>query len=96
MLPKAVNHWGKYLDDIDIRSLYKGVASPYRQEIELQHVLHQANYVTLRIRIREIKRFTIFDIDETTARTLGQVMLDWADAQKSAANAGQAPQGELK
>jgi len=33
----------------------------------------------MRVRIREIKRFTIFDIDPITARRWGQAMLDWAD-----------------
>lgn len=67
------------MDDIEIRKLHKFLASPYRQEIELQHVLHQADYVTLRVRIREQKRFTVFDIDEPTARTWGRAMLEWAD-----------------
>ena len=67
------------MDEIEIRTLQKFLASPYRQEIELQHVRHRANYMTLRLRIREIKRFTIFDIDETTARTWGRIMLEWAD-----------------
>jgi hypothetical protein len=72
---------GSPLDETKIISLHKILASPYRQEIELQHVEHMADYVTLRIRIREIKRFTIFDIDKTTAQAWGQMMLDWANAQ---------------
>lgn len=83
----------KKLDEIEIRKLHKLLASPYRQEIELQHVLHQADYVTLRIRIREQKRFTIFDIDEPTARAWGQAMLEWAD---TLAQAGQVKAGEGK
>lgn len=67
------------MDEIEIQSLEKFIASPYRQEIELQHVIHRADYVTLRIRIREIKRFTIFDIDEYTARQWGEALLKWAD-----------------
>lgn len=83
----------KKLDEIEIRTLHKLLASPYRQEIELQHVLHQADYVTLRIRIREQKRFTIFDIDEPTARAWGRAMLEWAD---TLAQAGQVKAGEGK
>ena len=42
------------------------------QEIELQQIDHVAGGMSLlRIRIREGKRFTIFDIDPATARTLG-------------------------
>jgi len=70
------------MDEIEVKSLEKFTASPYRQEIELQHVSHQADYVTLRVRIREIKRFTIFDIDPHTARIWGQAMLDWANQQE--------------
>lgn len=66
------------MDETGITTLDKFTASPYRQEIELQHVDHRANYVTLRLRIREIKRFTIFDIDAQTARRWGQAMIDWA------------------
>lgn len=88
------------MDDTEINSLDKFTASPYRQEIELQHVNHRANYVTLRVRIREIKRFTIFDIDPLTAKRWGQTMLDWAaaheghPAQEAAAEA--LAEGELK
>lgn len=57
-------------------------ASPFRQEIELHHVDHEANFSTLRIRIRELKRFTIFDIDEHTAERWGRALLDWAEANK--------------
>lgn len=40
----------------------------------------------LRLRIREGKRFTIFDVDAGTAQALGNALLDW-----SAARAGGAP-----
>ena len=71
------------MDEIEIKSLEKFTASPYRQEIELQHVIHRADYVTLRIRIREMKRFTIFDIDAHTAKIWGQALLDWAARHES-------------
>lgn len=80
------------MDETEVRSLEKFTASPYRQEIELQHVSHRADYVTLRLRIREIKRFTIFDIDPHTARLWGQAMLDWArqhEGEAQADNAGE-------
>lgn len=80
------------MDELEIKSLEKFTASPYRQEIELQHVTHRADYVTLRVRIRELKRFTIFDIDPHTAKIWGQAMLDWAaqhEGQASAADEGE-------
>lgn len=50
------------------------------QEIEL----HQVDYIhggmsLLRVRIREGKRFTIFDIDPVTAREWGAAMQGWGD-----------------
>ena len=83
------------MDEIEIKSLEKFIASPYRQEIELQHVSHRADYVTLRVRIREIKRFTIFDIDPQTARIWGQSMLDWAKQHEGQAAPG-IEEGESK
>lgn len=52
------------------------------QEIELQQIDHaEGGMSLLRIRIREGKRFTIFDIDPGTARQWAQAMQDWADTQ---------------
>ena len=65
----------------EIKVIDKFLATPYRQEIELQHIDHEADFNTLRLRIREIKRFTIFEIDPTTARHWGKALVDWADSQ---------------
>ena len=35
----------------------------------------------LRVRIREGKRFTIFDLDPVTARGWGEAMVAWAESQ---------------
>lgn len=54
------------------------------QEIELQQIDHAEDGMSLlRIRIREGRRFTIFDIDPATARHWSDVMRRWADAQGS-------------
>lgn len=54
------------------------------QEIELQQIDHaEGGMSLLRIRIREGKRFTIFDIDPGTARLWSQTMRAWADTQDS-------------
>lgn len=63
-------------------SFDKFLATPYRQEIELQQINHEAGFSTLRLRIREIKRFTIFEIDSETARHWGNALLEWADTQE--------------
>lgn len=52
------------------------------QEIELQQIDHVEGGMSLmRIRIREAKRFTIFDIDPDTARLWAKAMNEWADTQ---------------
>ena len=54
------------------------------QEIELQQIDHAEGGMSLmRIRIREGKRFTIFDIDPMTARQWAQAMQTWADTQET-------------
>lgn len=56
-----------------------------RQEIELQEVVFDSGGVPLlRVRIREGRRFTIFDIDAATAQSWGTAMQGWAAVQLSA------------
>lgn len=53
------------------------------QQIELQQIDHAEDGMSmLRIRIREGKRFTIFDIDPVTAEKWAAVMQQWAKGQK--------------
>jgi hypothetical protein len=55
------------------------------EEIELQEIVHDAGgMVLLRIRIRERKRFTIFDVDPATAGAWGAAMARWAATQPGA------------
>lgn len=52
------------------------------QEIELQQIDHVEGGMSLmRVRIREGKRFTIFDIDPATAKLWAAAMSDWAKKQ---------------
>jgi hypothetical protein len=52
------------------------------QEIELQQIDHvEGGMSLLRIRIREGKRFTIFDIDPVTAEQWASAMQQWAASQ---------------
>lgn len=52
------------------------------QEIELQQIDFDGDGMSLlRTRIREGRRFTIFDIDPITAERWGQALLDWAQQQ---------------
>jgi hypothetical protein len=53
------------------------------QDIELQQIDHaEGGMSLLRIRIREGKRFTIFDIDPGTAHLWAEVMNGWAKSQE--------------
>jgi len=52
------------------------------QEVELQQVDHAEGGMSLmRIRIREAKRFTIFDVDPITAKEWGEAMIKWSEMQ---------------
>ncbi len=52
------------------------------QQIELQQIDHAEDGMSLlRVRIREGKRFTIFDIDPATAGHWAATMLQWANSQ---------------
>jgi hypothetical protein len=53
------------------------------QEIELQQVDYVHGGISLlRLRIREGRRFTVFDIDSVSAREWGEAMLRWAQRQE--------------
>ncbi len=49
------------------------------QRIELQQIEHASGGMALlRVRIREGRRFTVFDIDPASAQAWGEAMLAWA------------------
>ena len=53
------------------------------QQIELQQIDHaEGGMSLLRVRIREGRRFTIFDIDPDTAGLWAEQMQQWAKAQR--------------
>lgn len=52
------------------------------QQIELQQIDHAEDGMSMmRVRIREGKRFTIFDIDAVTAAQLANAIQQWAKTQ---------------
>jgi len=52
------------------------------QQIELQQIDHaEGGMSMLRVRIREGKRFTIFDIDPATTAALATTMQQWVNKQ---------------
>lgn len=55
------------------------------QQIELQQIDHAEDGMSLlRIRIREGRRFTIFDIDPDTAEQWAHAMQRWSGSQRCA------------
>jgi len=55
------------------------------QQIELQQIDHAEDGMSMmRVRIREGKRFTIFDIDAVTAAQLATAIQQWAKTQGQA------------
>ena len=70
------------MDKLNITNLDKLRVPLGGQEIELQQVDYAAGGMSLlRIRIREGRRFTIFDIDPESAAAWGQAMVRWAKSQ---------------
>ncbi len=54
------------------------------QQVEMQEIIHAEGAMPmLRLRIREGKRFTIFDLDPLTAKGMAEAMLHWAGMQKA-------------
>lgn len=63
----------------DITSITKFRLPFGGQEIELQSFTHESGGVPfLRVRIRENKRFTIFEVDPGSAKHWAEAMLTWA------------------
>jgi len=52
--------------------------APYGRDIKLENVDYENGMRVLRIHIREGNRFTVMDIDESTASRWGAVMSSWA------------------
>ncbi|WP_126445922.1 type I-MYXAN CRISPR-associated protein Cas6/Cmx6 [Sulfuricystis multivorans] len=74
----------------EITSLDKFRVPVGNQEIELQHIRFAAGGVpVLRLRIREHRRFTIFDIDPVTAGRWAATMGQWSQRQLEVLGAGQ-------
>jgi hypothetical protein len=64
--------------DTTVTKLDKFTA-PYGKEVTLENVAYENGMRVLRIHIREGNRFTVMDIDESTASNWCTVMNDWVD-----------------
>jgi hypothetical protein len=64
------------------KSLDKFVCPIGKQEIELLDVKYDVGGIPLlRVRIREGKRFTIFEIDQESAARWGKTLVEWSAQQ---------------
>lgn len=73
-------------DKLTVTALTRLRAPIGGQEIELQQIDYVIGGLSLlRIRIREGRRHTVFDIDADTATTWGEAMLRWGQAHAGAA-----------
>jgi hypothetical protein len=89
-LQQIIHVTGRCMDKIT--SLSKFRVPVGNQEIELQQIEFEAGGVpVLRMRIREHRRFTIFDIDPVTAAHWAKTMADWAAPLVAAAETSPAP-----
>jgi len=81
VLPRRPNR-GFAMDKFTLTELAKMRVPLGGQEIELQQIDYAVGGMSLlRLRIREGKRFTVFDIDPATARQWGEEMIRWAQDQ---------------
>jgi len=53
-------------------------SAPYGKEVTLENVAYENGMRVLRVLIREGNRFTVMDIDVTTATHWGAAMTGWA------------------
>ena len=58
-------------------------SAPYGKEVTLENVAYENGMRVLRIHIREGNRFTVMDIDESTASSWGAIMTDWVTQTQS-------------
>ena len=51
--------------------------APYGKEVTLENIAYENGVRVLRIHIREGNRFTVMDVDESTASLWSAAMTDW-------------------
>ena len=56
---------------------------PFGRTVKLQDVVHDGGLRMLRMTYREGRRFTIIDLDDNSAKSFGDDLIDWANNNKS-------------
>lgn len=62
----------------EIKTRIAALEAPYRREVWLDDVEFESGMRLLRVTIKEGRRFTQLDLDQGSAKQLGQTILDWA------------------
>jgi len=62
------------------------IDAPYGRRLWLDNVAYASGMELLRVTIREGARYTILELDPSTARAWAQAMSDWARARAPAEN----------
>jgi len=62
----------------EIKTRIAALEAPYRREVWLDDVEYESGMRLLRVTIKEGRRFTQLDLDQGTAKQLGETLLDWA------------------
>lgn len=55
---------------------------PFGRTAKLQNVVHDGGLRMLRMTFREGRRFTIIDLDDNSAKKLGEDLINWASNNK--------------
>lgn len=61
-----------------VKTRLETITAPYGREIRLDDVAYESGMKLLRVTIREGSRYTILEIDATTATAWAQVMTRWS------------------
>ena len=63
--------------DVEEVSPLGKIDAPYGKTIEFQHVRYDNDFVMIRLRIKEGKRFTTIDLDPGSASNWLEIMQPW-------------------
>lgn len=56
---------------------------PFAKRVDFIEVVFEDGVKLLRVRIKEKSRFTIFDLDPSTAGAMGEQLCRWAESQSA-------------
>lgn len=72
------------MSDVQSTTPLQTIEAPWGKQVEVQDIIYEGGFPSLRLRIREGKRFTMLDLDKATAERLGAAIAEWVANQDSA------------